>query len=74
MERLFLLLMKKQIQNISDDKSSKNTKKPAEVSFSCAYLKNKKSDFNFTNINKSKLNIVLRKFYDEVRKQDGSCY
>ena len=66
--------MKKQIQNISDDKSSKNTKKPAEVSFSCTYLKNKKSDFNFTNINKSKLNIVLRKFYDEVRKQDGSCY
>ena len=45
-----------------------------QVSFSCTYLKTRKTDFNFTNIHKSKLNDVLRKFYVEIRKQDGSCY
>ena len=73
MERLSVI-GEKQIQNISADKSRKNTKKPTEVSFSCTYLKNRKTDFNFANTNKSELNHVLRKFYDEVRKQDGSCY
>ena len=73
MERL-AVIDEKQIQNISDDKGSKNTKKPTEVSFSCTYLKTRKTDFDFTNINKSELNNVLRKFYDEIRKQDGSCY
>ena len=73
MERL-AVIDEKQIQNISDDKGSKNTKKPTEVSFSCTYLKTRKTDFDFTNINKSELNNLLRKFYDEIRKQDGSCY
>ena len=73
MERL-QVMNEKQIQNILDDKSSKNTKKAIEVSFNilCTYLKTGKIDFNFTNINKSELNQVLRKFYVEVRKQDGS--
>ena len=72
MERL-QVMNEKQIQNILDDKSSKNTTKAIEVSFNilCTYLKTGKN-FNFTNINKSELNQVLRKFYVEVRKQDGS--
>ena len=72
----FAVIGEKQIQNILDDKSSKNTKKATEVSFNilCTYLKTRKIDFNFTNINKSELNDVLRKFYVEVRKQDGSYY
>ena len=54
MER-FLVIDEKQIQNILDDKSSKNTKKATEVSFNilCTYLKTRKIDFDFTNINKS---------------------
>ena len=73
MER-FAVIDEKQIQNILVDKNSKNTKKPIEVSFSCTCLKTRKTDFNFTNINKSELNDVLRKFYVEVTKQHGSCY
>ena len=73
MERL-AVIDEKQIQNILVDKNNKNTKKPTEVSFSCTCLKTRKTDFNFTNINKSELNDVLRKFYVELRKQDGSCY
>ena len=75
MER-FAIIDEKQIQNILDDKSSKNTKKATEVSFNilCTYLKTSKIDFNFTNINKIELNDVLRKLYVEVRKQDGDYY
>ena len=75
MER-FAVINEKQIQNILDEKSSKNTEKATEVSFNilCTYLKTRKIDFNFTNINKSELNDLLRKFYVEVRKQDGSYY
>ena len=46
MERL-AVIDEKQIQSILVDKNSKNTKKPAEVSFSCNYLKTRKTDFNF---------------------------
>ena len=46
MERL-AVIDEKQIQNILVDKNSKNTKKPTEVSFSCNYLKTRKTDFNF---------------------------
>ena len=75
MER-FAVIDEKQIQNILDDKNSKNTKKATEASFNilCTYLKARKIEFNFTNVNKSELNDVLRKFYVEVRKQDGSYY
>ena len=75
MER-FAVIGEKQIQNILDDKSSKNTKNATEASFNtlCTYLTTRKIDFNFTNINKSELNDVLRKFCAEVRKQDGSYY
>ena len=75
MER-FAVIDEKQIQNILDDKNCKNTKNATEASFNtlCTYLTTRKTDFNFTNINKSELNDVLRKFYAEVRKQDGSYY
>ena len=75
MER-FAVIDEKQIQNILDDKNSKNTKKATEASFNilCTYLKARKIEFNFTNVNKSELNDVLRKFYVEVRKQDGRYY
>ena len=73
MERL-AVIDEKQIQNILDDKSSKNTKKSTEVSFSCTYLKTRKTDFNFRNIIKSELNEILRKFYVEIRKKHEICY
>ena len=66
MER-FAVTDEKQIQNILDNKYGKNTKKATEASFNIF-------DFNFTYINKSELNDILRKVYVEVRKQDGSHY
>ena len=63
-------------QMILQNKSSSNTKRATELSFNVlnSYLQSRKINFNFTEINKKELNEILRKFYVEVRKQDGNYY
>ena len=73
MDRL-AVIEEKELQIILDNKSSKNTKKATELnsSISSTYLQSRDIRVDFTNINKSELNGILRKFYVEVRKQDGT--
>ena len=58
------------------DKDSKNTKKATKVAFKIfqSYLNEKKIEINLEEISTQELNDLLKKFYVEIRKQDGTMY
>ena len=63
-------------QKILEEKDAPNTKKAGQISYSIFtnYCNEKNIEINIATITKEELNEILRSFYVEVRKGDGSLY
>ena len=72
----FAVVDEQAIQDIIADKNSKNTKKATNVAWTifADYMKEKNINIDLDIVTKVYLNELLRKFYCEVRKQDGNTY
>ena len=63
-------------EELLSNKDSKNTQKSTKIAANLLrdYLREKNSDINFEDLDKSSLAAILAKFYVEVRKRDGDFY
>ena len=69
----FASVSNEEIKMLVESKDSSNTKKQTEVSFNIflSYCNEKSIAFDPKTISKESLDEVLRKFYVEIRKNDG---
>ena len=72
----FATVAETDLKLLLEDKSSQNTKKATSVMWRVlhSYMKEKKIEFSVETCLKTELNAILRNFYAEVRKKDGTFY
>ena len=64
------------LQELLIDKDSKNTQRSTKAAFKVftSYLAEKNINFNIYSIKSAELNEILKRFYVEIRKKDGTLY